>query len=134
MSEAPFWSGWLEVEPGWIDYNGHLNMGYYTVLFDLACDDVWPALGFGPDYIAERGFTSESLDAALETAEAQDLEAAAFAVAREKAERVTGLAAESAFRRVVGHVLRRGYPDGLARKVAREAVFATREDERSAER
>ena len=84
--------------------------------------------------LAERGFTSESLDAALEAAEAQDLEAAAFAVAREKAERVTGLAAESAYRRVVGHVLRRGYPDGLARKVAREAVFATREDERSAER
>lgn len=84
--------------------------------------------------LRERGFPDGLLDTELATAEAQDLEAAAFAVAREKAERVTGLGAESAFRRVVGHVLRRGYPDGLARKVAREAVFATREDERSAER
>jgi acyl-CoA thioester hydrolase len=26
----------MKVEPEWIDYNGHLNMAYYNVLFDRA--------------------------------------------------------------------------------------------------
>ena len=33
---APFVSSVMRVEPGWIDYNGHLNMAYYNVLFDRA--------------------------------------------------------------------------------------------------
>jgi len=45
---APFRSSLLEIEPGWIDYNGHLYMGYYTVLFDRAADELWGLLGFGP--------------------------------------------------------------------------------------
>ena len=31
---APFVSSVMTVEPAWIDYNGHLNMAYYNVLFD----------------------------------------------------------------------------------------------------
>lgn len=27
------------VEPGWIDYNGHMNVAYYTLAFDRAFDD-----------------------------------------------------------------------------------------------
>src|SRR5207237_2266774 len=27
-----------EVLPEWIDYNGHMNLAYYTVLFDYATD------------------------------------------------------------------------------------------------
>jgi acyl-CoA thioester hydrolase len=35
---APF-EGYREVvRPEWIDHNGHLNMGYYLVVFDLATD------------------------------------------------------------------------------------------------
>ena len=30
---APFVSSRMKVEPAWIDYNGHLNMAYYNVLF-----------------------------------------------------------------------------------------------------
>ncbi len=82
--------------------------------------------------LQQRGFPDGLLDDALAPAETEDQEAAAFAVAKEKADRSTGLSAESAFRRVVGHVTRRGYPDGLARKVAREAVFTAREQERTA--
>ena len=33
---APFVSSVMRVEPQWIDYNGHLNMAYYNVLFDAA--------------------------------------------------------------------------------------------------
>ena len=36
---APFVSSVMRVEPGWIDYNGHLNMAYYHVLFDRAVDE-----------------------------------------------------------------------------------------------
>ena len=82
--------------------------------------------------LQQRGFPDTLLDEALAPAESEDQEAAAFAVAKEKADRSTGLSAESAFRRVVGHVARRGYPEGLARKVAREAVFTAREQERTA--
>jgi len=27
------------VQPDWIDHNGHMNMGYYMVVFDLATDE-----------------------------------------------------------------------------------------------
>lgn len=82
--------------------------------------------------LRDRGFDDATLDVALGSAEQEDPEAAAFAVARDKAQQMTGLAAEAAFRRVVGHVRRRGYPEGLARKVAREAVFTTRDAQRAA--
>ncbi len=38
---APFVSSVMRVEPGWIDYNGHLNMAYYNVLFDRAVDEAF---------------------------------------------------------------------------------------------
>ncbi|MGO3928894.1 thioesterase family protein [Rhodopseudomonas pseudopalustris] len=52
----------MQIEPGWIDYNGHLNMAYYNVLFDRAVDQLWLELGIGADYLSERGgstFTAE---------------------------------------------------------------------------
>ena len=59
---APFVSSVMRVEPGWIDYNGHLNMAYYNVLFDRAVDEVFELIGCGLDYIKERKqscFTAE---------------------------------------------------------------------------
>jgi acyl-CoA thioester hydrolase len=59
---APFVSSVMRVEPGWIDYNGHLNMAYYNVLFDRAVDETYELLGVGADYVAERRqsiFTAE---------------------------------------------------------------------------
>jgi regulatory protein len=79
-----------------------------------------------------RGFDDRLLDDALRAAEHEDQEAAAFALAADKASGLTALPAETAFRRVVSHVARRGYPDGLARKVSREAVFSARDAERTA--
>lgn len=55
---APFMSSLLEIEEGWIDFNNHLNMGYYTVLFDRAADQAFESLGFGPDYVASRNHTT----------------------------------------------------------------------------
>ena len=38
------------VLPEWIDYNGHMNLAYYTVLFDYATDLLFDAFGLGLDY------------------------------------------------------------------------------------
>src|ERR1700683_4289033 len=59
---APFVSSVMRVEPAWIDYNGHLNMAYYNVLFDRAVDEVYELLGCGLDYVKEKHhscFTAE---------------------------------------------------------------------------
>jgi acyl-CoA thioester hydrolase len=59
---APFVSSTMRVEPGWIDYNGHMNMAYYHVLFDRAVDEAFDVVGLGPDYARTRAgsfFTAE---------------------------------------------------------------------------
>ena len=55
---APFVSGLMEIEKDWIDYNGHLNMAYYNVLFDRGVDEAFLLLGMGPDYAATRRLTT----------------------------------------------------------------------------
>lgn len=52
----------LTIKSDWIDYNGHLNMGYYTILFDQASDDVFAMLGMGPDYQASRKLTTYTVE------------------------------------------------------------------------
>jgi acyl-CoA thioester hydrolase len=59
---ALFLSSVMQIEPAWIDYNGHLNMAYYNVMFDRAIDELWLHLGIGPGYMKERHgstFTAE---------------------------------------------------------------------------
>jgi acyl-CoA thioester hydrolase len=51
---APFVSSIMRVEAEWIDYNGHLNMAYYNVLFDRAVDEVFELLGCGAEYVRTR--------------------------------------------------------------------------------
>jgi acyl-CoA thioester hydrolase len=52
---APFVSSRMAIRSDWIDYNGHLNMAYYHVLFDQAVDEAFGLCGLGPDYVRERG-------------------------------------------------------------------------------
>jgi acyl-CoA thioester hydrolase len=62
QDETPFLSSVMRIEPQWIDYNGHLNMAYYNVLFDRAGDELCAKLGIGPEYRATRRnstFTAE---------------------------------------------------------------------------
>jgi acyl-CoA thioester hydrolase len=59
---APFVSSVMQVDSGWIDYNGHLNMAYYNVLFDRAVDEAYELIGIGADYVKQRRrslFTAE---------------------------------------------------------------------------
>jgi acyl-CoA thioester hydrolase len=50
---APFVSSVMRVEPGWIDYNGHLNMAYYNVLFDRCVDEAYELIGCGLAYLEQ---------------------------------------------------------------------------------
>src|ERR1044072_3644805 len=54
---APFVSWVMGAEPQWIDYNGHLNMAYYNVLFDRAVDELFEVVGCGVDYV-KTGFST----------------------------------------------------------------------------
>lgn len=51
---APTLSPVMTIEEAWVDYNGHLNQAYYSVLFDRAIDHALMAAGLGPDYVAQR--------------------------------------------------------------------------------
>lgn len=50
---APFVSSTMQIEPDWIDYNGHLNLAYYHVLFDRSLDEAFGMVGLGPEYLEE---------------------------------------------------------------------------------
>jgi acyl-CoA thioester hydrolase len=46
---APF-ERYEGVLPEWIDANDHMNLAYYTVLFDYATDALFDAIGIGREY------------------------------------------------------------------------------------
>lgn len=63
LTHAPFVTPTQEVLADWVDYNGHLNMAYYNVLFDRALDSVFDEIGIGHAYLKETGnstFTGEA--------------------------------------------------------------------------
>lgn len=45
------------VRPEWIDYNGHMNLAYYVLVFDHATDALLDHLGLGEDYRRRSGAT-----------------------------------------------------------------------------
>lgn len=62
-SAKPMDSPVMDILPDWIDYNGHLNMAYYMVLFDQGSDHVFAQLGMGPDYARARKLTTYTAEA-----------------------------------------------------------------------
>jgi acyl-CoA thioesterase FadM len=47
----------------WIDYNGHMNEGYYAVAFSHAADELMIMLGVTPDYIKKTELTFFTVEA-----------------------------------------------------------------------
>lgn len=47
-----------EIPPEWIDYNGHMNMAFYSMLFDRASDILAEEIGLGPGYARARSQTT----------------------------------------------------------------------------
>ncbi|MFO1089224.1 MAG: thioesterase family protein [Hyphomicrobiales bacterium] len=62
QAQGPFVGSIQTVEDGWIDYNGHLNMAYYVVIFDRNSDECFPHVGLGPEYIKRSGSTMYTLE------------------------------------------------------------------------
>ena len=58
---GPFLCSEMQIEPDWIDYNGHLNMAYYNVMMDRAIDQMWLHLGIGPTYMKAVSYTHLTL-------------------------------------------------------------------------
>ena len=54
--------GGFAVLPDYIDPNGHMNVGYYSVLFDKALDLPWAALGLGYAGIKASGRSTFALE------------------------------------------------------------------------
>jgi acyl-CoA thioester hydrolase len=51
------------VRPEWIDHNGHMNMGYYLVVFDFATDEFMRWVGLDAAYRRDRRITTFCLEA-----------------------------------------------------------------------
>ena len=59
---TPFKSKKRKVRKGWIDYNGHMNVAYYTLAFDEAIDEfLEKEVGIGPSFIQEANQGSYAL-------------------------------------------------------------------------
>lgn len=41
------------VLPEWIDYNGHMNVAYYVLIFDLGIDALWRDFGITEDHVKD---------------------------------------------------------------------------------
>jgi acyl-CoA thioester hydrolase len=58
MSQAaPFVAPEAEIEAEWIDYNDHMNMAYYNVLFDRGADRAFETIGLTESYVRDRGLS-----------------------------------------------------------------------------
>jgi len=54
--EAPLFAPPRTVESAWIDYNGHMNVACYSLVFDESLDVILDrAFGIGPEYAAQAG-------------------------------------------------------------------------------
>jgi acyl-CoA thioester hydrolase len=62
---VPFSGASAVVRPEWIDYNGHMNVGYYHVAFDVAAEAFFQYLGFTPGFRGKHGVTTYALESHL---------------------------------------------------------------------
>jgi acyl-CoA thioester hydrolase len=50
------------VQPGWIDYNDHMNVAYYLLAFDQALDRLYDRIGMGRAYREKSNFSTMTLE------------------------------------------------------------------------
>jgi acyl-CoA thioester hydrolase len=51
------------VLPAWIDHNGHMNLAYYVLVFDLAGDVMHGAMGLGLPFLEASGYSTFAAEA-----------------------------------------------------------------------
>ena len=67
MTDAEIFTTYTEVKPEWIDYNGHMNMGYYLVAFDhIATDRFYDSMNIGVAHKQALGKTTFTLGANID--------------------------------------------------------------------
>ncbi len=52
MDEGPLETARATIRGEWTDYNGHMNLAYFVLIFDYATDGFYGRIGLGPDYRA----------------------------------------------------------------------------------
>jgi acyl-CoA thioester hydrolase len=62
---TPYAEATTRVLPEWIDYNGHMNVGYYHVAFDVAAEPFFRFLGFTPEFRERYGSSTFALESHL---------------------------------------------------------------------
>jgi acyl-CoA thioester hydrolase len=65
FEKAPIRTSVHTVLPEWIDYNGHMNVAYYTLAFDRAIDEVYEMLRIGPTLVAEHNMGPMTLQSQI---------------------------------------------------------------------
>lgn len=60
--QTPFISSPMTVAPEWIDYNGHMNVAYYVVLFDRCIDELFDLLDIGPEYVKRENSSTFTME------------------------------------------------------------------------
>ena len=63
--QTPFAAATAVVRPEWIDYNGHMNVGYYHVAFDMAAEPFFEWLGLTPAFRKQHGSSTFALESHL---------------------------------------------------------------------
>lgn len=54
INNEGYFESTFQVQSEWVDYNGHMNMGYYLVALDFsATDPFFDYLGIGQDYLKQ---------------------------------------------------------------------------------
>ena len=51
-----------DVKPEWIDINGHMNVAYYILAFDIGVDALWARVGITDDYIRQRKLSTFAVE------------------------------------------------------------------------
>jgi len=62
---VPYAAAREHVRKEWIDYNGHMNVGYYHVAFDNAAEPFFQFLGLTPEYRSRNGASTFALESHL---------------------------------------------------------------------
>ena len=63
--DTPYARTTATVLPDWIDYNGHMNVGYYHVVFDMASEPFFQWLGLDEKYRKSSGASTFALESHL---------------------------------------------------------------------
>ena len=61
-ARVPFSAYRCQVQPQWIDYNGHMNVAYYVLAFDQATDAFLENIHLGPSYVRDTNHSAFVVD------------------------------------------------------------------------